>query len=48
MFMFIRAYLRALTKEQDAKRAKNELIHLANDHGHRIPAFMSRMNRGQS
>ncbi len=37
--MFIRAYLRASTKEQDAKRAKNELIHLANDHGHKIAAF---------
>ena len=39
MFMFIRAYLRALTKEQDAKRAKNELIQFATDHGHKIAAF---------
>ncbi|MGP5273976.1 recombinase family protein [Psychrobacter faecalis] len=39
MFMFIRAYLRASTKEQDAKRAKNELIQFANDHGHKIAAF---------
>ena len=31
--MFIRAYLRASTKEQDAKRAKSELIAFANDHG---------------
>ena len=46
--MFIKAYLRASIKKQDAKLAKNKLIHLANDHGHRIPAFMSRMNRGQS
>ena len=37
--MFIRAYLRASTKEQDAKRAKNELIAFANDHGHKIAAF---------
>lgn len=44
--MFIRAYLRASTKEQDAKRAKNELIYLAN--GHKIAAFMSRINQEQS
>lgn len=37
--MFIRAYLRASTKEQDAKRSKNELIQFANDHGHKIAAF---------
>jgi DNA invertase Pin-like site-specific DNA recombinase len=37
--MFIRAYLRASTKEQDAKRAKNELIQFAADHGHKIAAF---------
>ena len=37
--MFIRAYLRASTKEQDAKRAKNELIQFANDHGHKIATF---------
>ena len=34
--MFIRAYLRASTKEQDAKRAKNELIAFASDHDHKI------------
>ena len=39
MFMFIKAYLRASTKEQDAKRAKSELIAFANDHGHKIAAF---------
>ena len=39
MFMFIRAYLRASTKEQDAKRAKSELIAFANDHGHKIAVF---------
>lgn len=37
--MFIRAYLRASTKEQDGKRAKSELIAFANDHGHKIAAF---------
>ena len=37
--MFIRAYLRASTKEQDAKRAKNELIAFASDHDHKIAAF---------
>ena len=37
--MFIRAYLRASTKEQDAKRAKSELIAFANDHGHKIASF---------
>ena len=37
--MFIRAYLRASAKEQDAKRAKSELIAFANDHGHKIAAF---------
>ena len=37
--MFIRAYLRASTKEQDAKRAKNELIQFATNHGHKIAAF---------
>ena len=37
--MFIRAYLRASTKEQDAKRAKNELIAFAKEHGHKIAAF---------
>ena len=37
--MFIRAYLRASTKEQSAKRAKSELIALAKDHGHKIAAF---------
>ena len=37
--MFIRAYLRASTKEQDAKRAKSDLIAFANEHGHKIAAF---------
>ena len=37
--MFIRAYLRASTKEQDDRRAKSELIAFAKDHGHKIAAF---------
>ena len=37
--MFIRAYLRASTKEQDTARAKNELIQFAKDHHHKIAAF---------
>lgn len=37
--MFIRAYLRASTKEQDAERAKGSLIDFARQHNHRIAAF---------
>ena len=37
--MFIRAYLRASTKDQDANRAKDELIAFAREHGHKIAAF---------
>lgn len=37
--MFIRAYLRASTVEQDAERAKQQLIAFAADHGHRIASF---------
>lgn len=37
--MFIRAYLRASTQEQDAERAKSELIHFAAEHGHKIASF---------
>ena len=37
--MFIRAYLRASTKEQDAQRAKNELIAFAEEHGHKVATF---------
>ena len=39
MFMFIRAYLRASTKEQDAKRAKSEHITFANDKCQKIATF---------
>lgn len=37
--MFIRAYLRASTKEQDARRAKEELVKFMTEHNHKIAAF---------
>ncbi|KPU60980.1 hypothetical protein AN403_5078 [Pseudomonas fluorescens] len=37
--MFIRAYLRASTSEQDASRAKTALVAFAAERGHRIAAF---------
>lgn len=37
--MFIRAYLRASTSEQDASRAKAALVSFAADSGHKIAAF---------
>ena len=37
--MFIRAYLRASTKEQGTKPARNKLIQFANDHSLKIAAF---------
>lgn len=37
--MFIRAYLRASTKEQNAERARESLIQFAAQHGQRIAAF---------
>ncbi|VVO61138.1 hypothetical protein PS880_00808 [Pseudomonas fluorescens] len=37
--MFIRAYLRASTTEQDATRAKQGLIDFASERGHKIAAF---------
>jgi DNA invertase Pin-like site-specific DNA recombinase len=37
--MFIRAYLRASTKEQDASRAKESLTKFTDSHGHKIAAF---------
>lgn len=37
--MFIRAYLRASTSEQDASRAKSALVSFAADNGHKIAAF---------
>lgn len=37
--MFIRAYLRASTQEQNAERAKQQLINFAESHGQRIASF---------
>jgi DNA invertase Pin-like site-specific DNA recombinase len=37
--MFIRAYLRASTSEQDATRARQSLIDFAAEQGHKIAAF---------
>lgn len=37
--MFIRAYLRASTREQDAERARETLVQFAGQHGQRIAAF---------
>lgn len=37
--MFVRAYLRASTKDQDAQRAREELVKFSTDHGHKIAAF---------
>ncbi|MBD8473780.1 recombinase family protein [Pseudomonas sp. CFBP 8770] len=37
--MFIRAYLRASTTDQDAHRAKDQLTAFAQDHGQRVAAY---------
>lgn len=37
--MFIRAYLRASTDEQDANRAKEELMHFVDKKGVRIASY---------
>lgn len=37
--MFLRAYLRASTTEQNAERAKRALIAFASEHNHRIASF---------
>ena len=46
--MFVRAYLRASTKEQDAKRAKADLIAFAKDHGLKIATFYAENESGAS
>lgn len=46
--MFVRAYLRASTKEQDASRAKNDLIEFAQDRGLQIAAFYVENESGAS
>lgn len=44
--MFIRAYLRASTTEQNASRAKESLISFAADHGKRIASFYAENESG--
>ncbi len=46
--MFIRAYLRASTIEQDAQRAKQALINFAAEHNHNIAAFYAENESGAS
>jgi DNA invertase Pin-like site-specific DNA recombinase len=44
--MFIRAYLRASTSEQNAFRAKEALVAFAADNGHKIAAFYTENESG--
>ncbi|WP_376708395.1 recombinase family protein [Shewanella surugensis] len=44
--MFIRAYLRASTDEQDANRAKEELIQFADQKGLWIASFYAEIQSG--
>ncbi|MFV0931306.1 recombinase family protein [Pseudomonas jessenii] len=44
--MFIRAYLRASTSDQDATRAKSALVAFAADNGHKIAAFYTENESG--
>ncbi|TKC89325.1 resolvase [Trinickia terrae] len=46
--MFVRAYLRASTKGQDASRAKNDLIEFARERGLQIAAFYVENESGAS
>ena len=46
--MFVRAYLRASTKEQDASRAKDELFQFAHDKGLKIAATYIENESGAS
>ena len=46
--MFVRAYLRASTEEQDAKRAKADLIAFAKDRGLKIATFYVENESGAS
>lgn len=46
--MFVRAYLRASTKEQDASRAKSDLIEFARERGLQIAAFYVENESGAS
>lgn len=44
--MFIRAYLRASTSEQDASRAKSALVTFSTNNGHKIAAFYTENESG--
>jgi len=44
--MFLRAYMRASTDEQDAERAKADLIQFANEHDQQIACFYSENESG--
>ena len=46
--MFIRAYLRASTKEQDASRARQGLTDFASQHNHSIASFYVENESGAS
>jgi DNA invertase Pin-like site-specific DNA recombinase len=46
--MFVRAYLRASTKEQDARRAREELRRFAKEHGLKIAAYYVENESGAS
>ncbi|UUD65725.1 recombinase family protein [Pseudomonas seleniipraecipitans] len=46
--MFIRAYLRASTAEQDANRARNQLTEFATSHGHKIAHYYVENESGAS
>ncbi|NLP62094.1 recombinase family protein [Paraburkholderia sacchari] len=46
--MFVRAYLRASTKEQDARRAKDDLIEFVKERGLQIAAFYVENESGAS
>ena len=46
--MFVRAYLRASTTEQDARRAKEDLRRFATERGLRIAAYYTENESGAS
>ena len=46
--MYVRAYLRASTKEQDAKRARSQLIEFAKERGLQIVSFYMENESGAS
>ncbi|MDX0701998.1 resolvase [Sinorhizobium medicae] len=46
--MYVRAYLRASTKDQDASRAKDDLVRFADERGLKIAAFYMENESGAS